>query len=80
MFEVGDIVTYDPPYHVEGVWLENVGKEYHVVKATGSNSTMLVAEMNFIGLHEHEIPSYAIYRLAKEAFKVVLKKEPEWTI
>jgi hypothetical protein len=70
MFKVGDIVIYDPPYHVSSLkWNARRGDKFVVVRGRGEGSKCItVTELMFGDLRRRDVPPVNRYLLREEAF------------
>lgn len=84
IFKIGDIVVYNPPYPVDGRWLEyqRNKQEFIVVRGTGVEvrSTIEVTDMKYAGLERNEIPYPYVYKLNANAFYHAVPQNPTWEL
>jgi hypothetical protein len=88
-FRVGDIVIYNPPYPVDGKWLQfkENKKEFTVVRgddmvdSSGDPyTTIVIADMEFVGMDRNEIPYGHSYQIGSKSFYHLVQQQPAWEV
>lgn len=80
MFNQGDFVIYNPPYHIaNSAWKKRVGKLFVVLHDDGGRDVIIALE-EWAGFYPQEIPLQHQWPIRRTALHYFSGAEPSWEL